>query len=154
MRPAFPCFLVQAPAADHHRQALHDAPGHPPAPAATTMERNAMPPAPLAVNAVTCTPQQAAAPGTRAPAREAPGHDPRKARALLTRRAQTAPAAAASSDTTGSARTANGGDRLRRVAGLLRRTPTTGCSFYDPLSGRPDLVEDDYYRFRHQSRGW
>ena len=154
MRPAFPCYLVQAPAADHHRQAPHDAPGQPPAPAATPLERHAMPPALLAVNAVTCTPEQAAAPGTRAPAPEAPGHGPRKARPLLTRRAQTAPAAAASSDTTGSARTAIGGDRLRRVAGLLRRMPKTGGSFYDPLFGRPDPVEDDYYRFRHQPRGW
>ena len=25
-------------------------------------------------------------------------------------------------------------------------------SYYDPLSGRPDLVEDDYYRFRHHPR--
>ena len=113
-----------------------------------------MPPASLAVNAFTCTPEQAAAPGTRAPARVAPGHGPRKDRALLPRRAQTAPAAAASSDTTGSARTAIGGDRLRRVASLLRRVPTIGGSFYDPLFGRPDLVEDDYYRFRHQPRGW
>jgi hypothetical protein len=58
MRPVFPCYLVQAPATDHHRQTRHDAPGQPPAPAATPMERHAMPPAPLAVNAVTYTPQR------------------------------------------------------------------------------------------------
>jgi hypothetical protein len=41
-------------------------------------------------------------------------------------------------------------DRLRRVAARLRRAPKTGGSYYDPLFERPDLVEDDYYRFRHQ----
>jgi hypothetical protein len=40
-----------------------------------------------------------------------------------------------------------------RVAGLLRRVPKTGARFYDPLFERPDLIEDDYYRLRHQPRG-
>jgi hypothetical protein len=31
--------------------------------------------------------------------------------------------------------------------------PTTGGGYHDPLFERPDLVEDDYYRFRHQPRG-
>jgi hypothetical protein len=115
-----------------------------------------MPPAPPAVNAaVTCTREQAAAPGTRAPAPVAPGHGcSGKDRALLTRHAQAAPAVAAVSGRTGSARTAIRGDRPRGVAGPLRRVPKTGGSFYDPLVGRPDLAEDDYYRFRHQPRGW
>jgi len=42
---------------------------------------------------------------------------------------------------------------LRRVASLLRRRPKTGASYYDPLFGRPDMVENDYYRFGHQPRG-
>ena len=110
-------------------------------------------PAPPIVNAVTCMREQAAGPGTRAPAPVPPGHGPRNARALLTRRPRTATAATACSDRTGSARTAIRADRLRRVASLLRRVPKTGGSFYDPLFARPDLVEDDYYRFRHQPRG-
>jgi len=90
-----------------------------------------MPPAPLAVNAVTGTDAQAGAPDTRTPAPVTPGHDPRTARAPLLRR----------------------GDRLPSVAGLLRRVPTAGGSYYDPLFERPDLAEDDYYRFRHQPHG-
>jgi hypothetical protein len=38
---------------------------------------------------------------------------------------------------------------LRRAAGLLRRMPGT-WNYRDPLFERPDLVEDDYYRFRSQ----
>ena len=45
------------------------------------------------------------------------------------------------------------GDRLRRLAGLLRRVPETGAHYYDSLFEQPDLVEDDYYRFRNQPRG-
>jgi hypothetical protein len=41
---------------------------------------------------------------------------------------------------------------LRRVTNLLRRVPKAGASYYDPLFGRPDIVETDYYRFRHQPR--
>jgi hypothetical protein len=40
-----------------------------------------------------------------------------------------------------------------RVATLLRRRPKTGASYSDPLFERPDIVENDYYRFRHQPRG-
>jgi hypothetical protein len=112
---------------------------------------HAMPPAPLAGNAVTS--DQAGAPDTRAPAPVTPGHGPRKARPLLPRRAQTARPAGACPDRTGSARAEVRGDRLRRLAGLLRRVPKTGAGRYDPLFEQPDLVEDDYYRFRNQPYG-
>ena len=46
------------------------------------------------------------------------------------------------------------GDCVRRVARMLRRVYRTGGRYYDPLLARPDVVEDDYYRFRHQPRGW
>lgn len=39
----------------------------------------------------------------------------------------------------------------RRYAGLLARV--LRASYLDPLFERPDLVEDDYYRFLHQPRG-
>jgi hypothetical protein len=45
------------------------------------------------------------------------------------------------------------GHLLRRVANLLRRRPKTGARYSDPLFWRPDIVENDYYRFRHQPRG-
>jgi hypothetical protein len=113
-------------------------------------------PAPLTGNAVTGTGDQAGAPGTSAPAPAPPGHGPGKARALLPRRAarrtQTALPAAARSDITSSAGVETRGDRLRRVAGLLRRMPKISASYSDPLLGRPDLVEDDYYRLRNQPR--
>ena len=113
-----------------------------------------MPPAPLADNAVTSTGNQAA-PGDRAPAPVTPGHTPRKARPLLPRRAQAALPTAACSDNAGSASAETRGGRLRRAAAaLLRPGPKIGGSYRDPLFGRPDLVEDDYYRFRHQPRGW
>ena len=116
-----------------------------------------MPPAPLAGNAVTGNRDQAAAPGIRAPAATAPGHDARKTRGLLpgraTRRAQTAPPAAARSDTSGTAPAEISGGRLRRIAGLLRPVPKTRGSRHDPLFERPGLIEDDYYRLRHQPRG-
>jgi hypothetical protein len=116
-----------------------------------------MPPAPLAGNAVTGTRDQAAAPGIRAPAPATPGHATRKTRALLpgraTRRAQTALPAAARSDISGTAPAEIRGGRLRRIAGLLRPVPKTRGSHHDPLFERPDLIEDDYYRLRHQPRG-
>jgi hypothetical protein len=112
---------------------------------------DAMPPTPLADNAVTS--DQAGAPGTRAPAPVAPGHGQRKARPLLPRPAQTARPAGACSDRTGSTPAEVRGDRLRRLADLLRRVPKTGVGRYDPLFDRPDLVEDDYYRFRSQPHG-
>ena len=116
-----------------------------------------MPPAPLAGNAVTGTRDQAGAPGTRAPAPVTSGHGPCKTRAILfhcaARRAEITLPAAARSDTTGSARPETHGDRLRRIAGLLRQVPKTRASYYDPLFERPDLIEDDYYRLRNQPRG-
>jgi hypothetical protein len=42
------------------------------------------------------------------------------------------------------------GDWVRRIAGLLRQALRTGI--YDPSFERPDLIEDDYFRFRHQPR--
>jgi hypothetical protein len=109
---------------------------------------DAMPPTSLADNTVTS--DQAGALGTRAPAPVTPGHGPRTARPLPPRRAQTARLAAATSDRAGSTRAQVRGDRLQRLAGLLRRVPKTGVGPYDPLFDRPDLVEDDYYRFRNQ----
>jgi len=110
-----------------------------------------MPPTPLAGNTVTS--DQAGAPGTRAPAPVTPGHGPRKARPLLPRRAPSARPASACSDRTGNTGAEVRGDRLRRLAGLLRRVPKTGAARYDPLFERPELVEDDYYRFRNQPYG-
>ena len=98
----------------------HSCPPRPP------KETYAMP-APLADNAITGTGNQAGAPGIRALAPATPDHGPRKARALLPR-----------------------ADRLRRVARRLRRVPGSGASYHDSLFERPDLVEDDYYRFRYQ----
>lgn len=112
-----------------------------------------MPPAPLAGNAVTGAPDPAAAPGIHAPAPVTPGHRPRKPPALLPRRAQAALPAAAS-NSTGTASADNRGNRRWRLAGLPRPAPKAGASHHDPLFERPDLVEDDYYRFRHQPRGW
>jgi hypothetical protein len=58
------------------------------------------------------------------------------------------------SDRPGSVAARIRGDRLRRIAGMLRRAPRTGGRYLDPLFQRPDVVEDDYYRFRHQPGGW
>jgi hypothetical protein len=117
-----------------------------------------MPPTPLAGNPATGTRDQAGAPGTRAPALVIRGHSLRTGRALLSRRparrAQAAPPAAACPDTTGSAKTDIRGDRLQRITRPLRTAPKTGASYHDPLFERPDLVENDYHRFRHQPRGW
>jgi len=44
------------------------------------------------------------------------------------------------------------GRSLRRVANMLRRPPRTGAGYYDPLYQALDIVENDYYRFRHQPR--
>ena len=85
-----------------------------------------MPPAPRAGNAVTGPRDPAGAAGTCAPAPVTSGLGPRKAQAET------------------------GGGLRRRVAGLLRRVRKSGGSHHDPLFARPDLVEDDYYRFRNQ----
>jgi len=42
--------------------------------------------------------------------------------------------------------------RLQSITGLLMRLSRTRANYYDPLFGRPDPIEDDYYRFRHQPR--
>lgn len=41
---------------------------------------------------------------------------------------------------------------LRRITGLLRRRARPRATYYDPVFGRPDLIEDDYYRLRNQPR--
>jgi hypothetical protein len=119
-------------------------------------QRRVMPPAPLTVEAVTGTRDQAGAPDTRAPAPVTSGLGARTARSLLprraARRAQSAQPGAARSDRTGSARAATRGDRLRRIAGLLQRGHKTRTSYYDPLFERPDLIEDDFYRLWNQPR--
>jgi hypothetical protein len=54
----------------------------------------------------------------------------------------------------GSARLEIRGDRPRCAAGLRRRAPTADGRCHDLLFERPDLAEDDYYRFRRQPHGW
>jgi hypothetical protein len=68
--------------------------------------------------------------------------------------AQTALLAAACADSAGRAPAEVRGGRKLRLAGLLRRVTNTGASYCDPRLERPDLVEDDYYRFRNQPDGW
>jgi hypothetical protein len=41
--------------------------------------------------------------------------------------------------------------RQKRVVGLLTRLRWT--SYHDSLFERPDIIEDDYYRFLNQPRG-
>jgi len=43
------------------------------------------------------------------------------------------------------------GTQLRRAAGAMRHVLET--SYRDPLFERPDVIEDDYYRFRNQPYG-
>jgi hypothetical protein len=42
--------------------------------------------------------------------------------------------------------------RPQRITGLLMRLAKTRARYYDPLFERPDLIDDDYYRFRNQPR--
>lgn len=42
--------------------------------------------------------------------------------------------------------------RPQRITGLLRRRARPRATYYDPVFGRPDLIEDDYYRLRDQPR--
>ena len=42
--------------------------------------------------------------------------------------------------------------RPQRITGLLRRRARPRATYYDPVFGRPDLIEDDYYRLRNQPR--
>jgi hypothetical protein len=62
--------------------------------------------------------------------------------------------AAACPGRTSSARPENRRGRVRRLAGLLHRVPKNHGDCYDPRFERPDLVKDDYCRFRIQPRGW
>jgi hypothetical protein len=45
------------------------------------------------------------------------------------------------------------GTRPRRFGFLFQRIPRTRDTYADPLFARPDLVEDDYYRFRRRLDG-
>jgi len=113
-----------------------------------------MPPAPPAVDAVTnardqarptCAPTPAAVPG---------GRGPRKAQMLPLRRAARLPqTTVACQEGAVSARPGERGNRPRRLAGLLWRVPENTHSYHDPLFDRPDLVENDYYRFRNYPSG-
>jgi hypothetical protein len=40
--------------------------------------------------------------------------------------------------------------RPQRITGRLRRLARPRATYYDPVFGRPDLIEDDYYRLRNQ----
>jgi len=123
--------------------------------ATTLEERQAMPPAPPAVDPVTNVRDQARPIGTPAPAALPGGRGRRRwAQVLPLRRsaslAQTARPAVACQG----ARSAEGrGNRPRRLAGLLRWAPKNAHSHHDPLFDRPDMVENDYYRFRNYPSG-
>ena len=61
------------------------------------------------------------------------------------------PLAAARTAGTSSIPALTGADRLKRAAQLIRHAFT--ISLVDAVSEHPDLVEDDYYRFRNRPRG-
>jgi hypothetical protein len=109
-----------------------------------------MPTAPPAVNDTTGDSEQA----QTAPRPAAPGYDRRNGQTPLARDAagRTRPAqpAPACSEITGGTTAEIVGTRPRRFDVLLRRIPKTRGFYADPLFARPDLVEDDYYRFRRQ----
>ena len=105
-----------------------------------------MPAAPPAVNATTGGAEQA----KTAPGPPAPGYR-RRGRAPLRRgAADRAQPAAAGSGTSGGTTAEIRGTRPRRFGFLLRRIPGTRATYADPLFTRPDLVENDYYRFRRR----
>ena len=83
-----------------------------------------MPAAPPAVNATTGGSEQA---------KTAPGYGRRRGQAPPRRGAA------------GRAQPAQ-----QRSGFLLRRIPKTRATYPDPLFARPDLIEDDYYRFRRR----
>ena len=116
-----------------------------------------MPLVQVAGRAATDTRDQAGAPDTSARAAVTPGFGPGKAPTLPSgagaRQAQIALPAPARPDRSGDARTERRRDSLPRVVGLLQRLLKAGGSYHDPLFERPDLVEDDYDRFRNQPRG-
>ena len=116
-----------------------------------------MPLAQAAGRAATDTRDQAGTPDTSARVAVTPGSGPRKARTLLSgpgaRQAQIALPAPARPDRSSDPRTESRRDSLPRVVGVLQRLLKAGGSYRDPLFERPELVEDDYYRFRNQPRG-
>ena len=91
--------------------------------------------APLAVQPVTATQEVAVAIDTRGPAPVTPGQDPSNAAVRLLRRAAAA---------------VTRGNHLRHAINRTRQLFMT--SYHDPKFQRPDVVEDDYFRFRHQPR--
>ena len=101
-----------------------------------------MPAAPPAVNAATGGSEQA----KTAPGPPAPRYGRRRGQAPPRR-------GAAGSGTTGGTAAETRGTRPRRFGFLLRRIPKTRATYIDPLFARPDLVEDDYYRFRRRLDG-
>jgi hypothetical protein len=109
-----------------------------------------MPTAPPAVDDITGDSEQA----ETAPRPAAPGYDRRNGQTPLARDAagRTRPAqpAPACSEITGGTTAEIVGTRPRRFDVLRRRIPKTRGFYADPLFERPDLVEDDYYRFRRQ----
>jgi hypothetical protein len=82
-----------------------------------------MPPTTPAVSVVTDTREHADVPFSSTPALVKQGHGPRKRNARAF--------------------------LTRRRARRVTRT----SSYYDPLFGRPDLVENDYYRLRNHASG-
>jgi hypothetical protein len=40
----------------------------------------------------------------------------------------------------------------QRITALLARLAGAHAGYKNPMSGRPDLIEDDYYRLRNQPR--
>ena len=97
-----------------------------------------MPSAPLAVQPATPSRQAAAAPDSRGAAPPTPDHCAGHATAAFP------------PHRTGAAPTS--GVHLRHAITSLRQVFKT--SYHDPKFHRPDVIEDDYYRFRNQPSGY
>jgi hypothetical protein len=95
-------------------------------------------------NSVIVDVEHPVASGTRDPAPAAQRARLHKAKALLARRAARGARNGAAAIVTG--------NQLRRAVGAMRHVLET--SYRDSLFERPDLIEDDYYRFRNQPYGW
>lgn len=125
--------------------------------ARTLEETQALPPVPPTVDAVTNARDQPRSRGIPAQAAVPGGHGRLWAPVLPFRRAarlaQAALPASAHGKGAVSARAEERGNRPRRLAGLLWRVPKNADSHHDPLFARPDLIEDDYHRFRNYPSG-
>jgi hypothetical protein len=125
--------------------------------ATTLEERQAIPPAPPVVDTVTNAGDQATPTGIPTPAAVPGGRGRRWTQVRPFRRAarpeQAALPAIACGEGAAGARAEERGNRPRRLASLLRRVPKNAHSYHDPLFGRPDLVENDYHRFRNYPSG-